>query len=249
MPLETIVDIPGFSEPFSSLSHLLAAGVFLVMGIYLVMNGRGKLSNVVSLMVFVFSFLFLLSMSGVYHLLEIGGTGRMILQRLDHAGIFFLIAGTFTPVHTILFRGRWQWGMLLLIWTIAITNITLKVVYFDAIEEWIGLLMFLGMGWVGAISGILLYRRFGLNFIKPLLYGAFAYTVGAVMEFLRWPELIPGHIGPHELFHIAVLFGLGYHFLFIYTFADHDHESPITIDKNDIYFQENKSFFSEKIKN
>jgi len=248
MSLETIIDIPGFTEPFSSLSHLLAAGVFLIMGVYLVVNGRGKASSVISLLVFIFSYLFLLSMSGVYHLLENGGAGRMVVQRLDHAGIFFLIAGTFTPVHTILFRGRWQWGMLLLIWTIAATNITLKIIYFDEIPEWIGLFMFLGMGWVGAISGLLLYKRFGLNFIKPLLYGAFAYTLGAVMEFLRWPELIPGYIGPHELFHVAVLFGLGYHFLFIYSFADHDHESPITIDENDIYFQE-KEKHSSPIKN
>jgi len=237
MPIEPTVAIPGFTEPFSSLSHLLAAGVFLIIGIFMVMNGRGKTSNTVSLIVFIFSYVFLLSMSGVFHSLDNGGTGRMILQRLDHAGIFILIAGTFTPVHTILFRGIWQWGMLLLIWTIAITSITLKIIYFDSIEEWLGLTMFLGMGWVGAVSGILLYKRFGLNFIKPLLYGAAAYTIGAVMEFLRWPNLIPGYLGPHELFHIAVLFGIGYHFWFIYTFADHDHESPITIDKNDKYFQ------------
>ncbi len=221
MPLDPIVAIPGFAEPFSALSHLLAAGVFLPIGIYLVMNGRGKTSHVVSLIVFVFSYLFLLSISGVFHLLDNGGTGRMVLQRLDHAAIFILIAGTFTPVHTLLFKGFWQWGMLLLIWTIAITNITLKVIYFDAIEEWVGLTMFLGMGWVGAISGILLYKRFGLNFIKPLLYGAFAYSTGAVMEFRQWPDLISGYIGPHEVFHVLVLFGIGYHIFFIYSFVDH----------------------------
>lgn len=219
MNLQPIYAIPGFSEPFSSLSHLVAAGVFLMLGVWLVMYGRGHAGRVASLIIFIFSAVFLLSMSGVFHLLEPGGTGRMVLQRLDHAGIFLLIAGTMTPVHGILFKGWWRWGMLLLVWTIAITSITVKTIYFNDIAEWIGLSFYLGLGWFGAVSGILLYQRHGYQYIKPLLYGAFAYTIGAIMEFIRSPELIPGVIGPHELFHIAVLFGIGYHFIFVLSFA------------------------------
>ena len=141
------------------------------------------------------------------------------LQRLDHAGIFLLIAGTFTAVHSILFRGIWRWGMLLMIWAIAITSITLKTIYFHDLSEWFGLSLYLGMGWLGAITGILLYRRFGFVFIRPLIYGALAYTSGAVVEFIRMPVLIPGVIGPHELFHITVLLGLGYHFAFVLSFC------------------------------
>ena len=53
---------------------------------------------------------FLLSMSGVYHMMESGGTARAVMGRLDHSAIFVLIAGTFTPVHGILFRGWARWG-------------------------------------------------------------------------------------------------------------------------------------------
>ena len=219
MTVHPTYPIPGFSEPFSSLSHLLAAGVFLVLGIWLVRLGRGHAGRVASLIIFTFSVVFLLAMSGVFHLLEPGGTGRMVLQRLDHAGIFMLIAGTFTPVHANLFKGGWRWGMLLVIWTIAITSITLKTIYFNDIPEWFGLSLYLCLGWFGAISGILLYRRYGYAYIKPLLYGALAYTIGAILEFIRRPVLIPGVIGPHELFHIAVLFGIGFHFAFICRFA------------------------------
>ena len=219
MQLQPIYAIPGFSEPFSSLSHLLAAGVFLVLGFWLVAYGRGHAGRVASLIIFIFSVVFLLAMSGVFHLLEPGGTGREVLQRLDHAGIFLLIAGTMTPVHSILFRGGWRWGMLILVWTIAIASIVLKTIYFNDIAEWLSLSLYLGLGWFGAVSGILLYQRHGFQYIKPLIFGALAYTVGAVMEFLRLPELIPGIVGPHELFHIAVLFGIGYHFIFIRSFA------------------------------
>jgi channel protein (hemolysin III family) len=201
------------------MTHLFSAGIFAILGIWLVQRGRDSLTKVIALSIFAISSVFLLSMSGVFHLLEPQGIARDILQRLDHAGIFFLIAGTFTAVHGILFRGLWRWGMLLMIWAIAITAITLKTIYFHDLAEWLGLSLYLGMGWIGAISGVVLYRRFGYPFIKPLVYGALAYTIGAIMEFIRMPVLIPGVIGPHELFHVAVIAGLGYHFAFVLSFS------------------------------
>ena len=133
-----------------------------------------------------------------------------------------LIAGTFTPVHNILFTGWRRWGVLLLIWGIGIAGITIKSLFFTEITEWVGLLLYLGMGWVGVISGYLLYQRNGYVYLKFLLLGALAYTLGAVMEYLRMPELIPGIVGPHEMFHIAVLFGLGFHFMCIYKITLQD---------------------------
>ncbi|MDH4274729.1 MAG: hemolysin III family protein [Gammaproteobacteria bacterium] len=215
MNAQPIYAIPGFSEPFSSLSHLVAAGIMLALGIRLLIRGRGA-AQVLALLIFVVAAVFLLAMSGVFHLLQPGGTGRMVLQRLDHAGIFLLIAGTFTPIHIMLFKGAWRWGMLAVIWAIAITSITLKTIFFTEIAEWLGLVLYLGLGWFGALSGIQLFRRFGYDFLKPLIYGALAYTLGAVMEFLGVPVIVPGVLGPHELFHIAVLLGIGYHYAFIW---------------------------------
>ena len=219
MPAEQTIPIPGFSEPFSSLSHLIAAGIFLSLGIWLMIRGRGNHARVFSLATFVFSVVFLLSMSGVFHLLEPGGSARAVLQRLDHAGIFFLIAGTFTPIHGILFKRSLRWGVLLFVWTIAITGIVLKSIYFNDIAEWLSLSLYLGLGWVGALTGILLYKRFHFEFIKYLVFGALAYTGGAIFEFLRTPILINGVIGPHEIFHIFVLFGISFHFMFIFQFS------------------------------
>jgi len=207
--------IPGFSDPFSSLSHLIAAFIFLVYGIKLIYLAGGHRAWVVAVSVYVFSVVFLLSMSGVFHLLEHHSLGRAVLQRLDHAGIFGLIAGTFTPVHVILFKGFWRWGMLLIIWTLAITGITLKSIFFNDLAEWLGLVFYLGLGWFGILSAYLTHRLHGFLIIKPLVYGALAYTFGAAMEFLRWPEVIPGVIGPHELFHIAVLAGIAWHWQFV----------------------------------
>src|SRR5207253_742757 len=120
-----ILPIAGFREPVSSLSHLIGAGVFAVLGFFPIRRGLGSPARVISLAVYVFATIFLLSMSGVYHLLDFGGSARAVLQRLDHGAIFVLIAGTFTPPHIILFRGPGRWGMLLLIWGAAAAGITL----------------------------------------------------------------------------------------------------------------------------
>ena len=209
------ISIPGFSEPFSSISHLLGAFVFFVYGIKLMLMARGHLSWIVAVGIFVFSGVFLLSMSGVFHLLEMEGAGRVVLQRLDHAGIFALIAGTFTPVHAILFTGFWRWGFLTVIWSLAIAGIAVKSIFFNELAEWVGLIGYLGLGWLGILSAYMMHRLHGLAILKPLLFGALAYTVGATLEFLRLPVLIIGVIGPHDLFHVAVLAGLGWHWVFI----------------------------------
>ncbi len=213
-----IYAIPGFNDPVSALSHLVGAAVFGVLTVFLLRRGWGSFGRIASLGLFAFSFLFLLSMSGVYHLLA-PGTARAVLQRLDHSAIFAMIAGTFTPVHTILFRGWGRWGPLVFIWFAAAAGICLKTIFFGGISNWVGVGLFLAMGWVGIVPGVILWRRYGPAFIKPLICGAMAYTLGALLELLRWPVIVPGIIGPHEVFHMAVLAGAGFHWRFISQFA------------------------------
>ncbi len=212
--------IPGFSDPISSWSHLLGAGASLVMTFFLVRRGRGDALRVFALAVFGFSCVFLLSMSGVFHLLPRDTVGREVLKRLDHAGIFLLIAGTFTPIHIILFRGRKRWIPVALVWTVAIAGITLKMIFFEQVPEGLWLFIYLGMGWLGAASSILLWRDFGPSAIELPAAGGIAYTLGACLEFFSWPVMIPGVLGPHELFHLFVLVGVACFAWFIWEIAD-----------------------------
>lgn len=210
-----MLSIPGFSDPVSSLTHLAAAVVFAILGFFLIARSGGNARRVISLAVFAFSCVLLLSLSGVYHLLTPETAARGVLMRLDHAAIFLLIAGSFTPVHAILLRDRWHWHLLAWIWGAAIAGLTLKTVYFDSVPPWLGLTMYLGLGWLGLISTIALARRFGVRFVLPLVWGALAYTLGAVAEFLGWPVLVAGVVGPHEIFHLAVLAGISFHWAFV----------------------------------
>jgi channel protein (hemolysin III family) len=218
VPIETW-SIPGFSDPVSSLTHLLGAAVFACLTPFLIVKGRGNPWRIASLAVFAFSTVLLLSLSGTYHLLSPGTAGRAVLQRLDHGAIFILIAGTFTPLHVILFRGVGRWPPLLVLWAAAAVGVTLKSVFFDDLAEWLGLVLYLGMGWLGAISATAIWRRHGARFLLPLLLGGAAYTAGAVFEFLRWPVAVAGVVGPHELFHVMVLLGAAFHWRFVWRFA------------------------------
>ena len=209
------ISIPGFSDPFSSLSHLLGVLIALYYSVELIRLTGGHRGLIAAVGVFVLSVVFLLSMSGVFHLLEHESFGRDVLQRLDHAGIFALIAGTFTPIHSVLFKGFWRWGFLLVIWVLAITGITLKTIFFNEFAEWLGLMFYLSLGWLGVVSAYLTHRLHGFTVIKPLFFGGLAYTAGATLEFLKLPIVIAGVIGPHELFHITVLAGITWHWRFI----------------------------------
>ena len=223
--------VAGFSDPLSALTHLAGAAVFARLGVSLVRQGRGELLRTMSLAVFVFSGVLLLSVSGTYHLSAPNSEFRDLLRRLDHAAIFVLIAGSFTPIHAILFHGPWRWGMLAGIWTVALAGLTLKTVYFTAIPEGLGLALYLGFGWLGLVSWIALVRRFGFRFARPVLWGALAYTLGALTDFLRWPVPLPGLVGAHELFHLAVLAGLSFHWLFIRSLASREMPAPGTVER------------------
>ena len=239
-----MLPIAGFGDPVSSISHLGGAVVFAFLAAALLRRGGGDRARMISLSVFAVSCVLLLCLSGVYHLLSPDTAARTVLKRLDHAAIFVLIAGSFTPVHTILFRGVWRWGMLSGIWAAAITGVILKTAYFDVVPEWLGLMMYLGLGWFGAISATALARQNGWRRLQLVLWGALAYTAGALAEFLRWPVLLPGIVGPHEMFHLAVLAGIACHWAFIARIASgkvkwaglesnqrpRDYESPALTD-------------------
>ena len=203
--------LPGFNQPVSSMSHLVGAVVYLVLAI--VILKRAWPSRVIfwNTFLFVFATVVLLSLSGVYHMFSPGGTPGQVMVRLDVAAIFFLIASTFTPIHGVLFSGWKRWGVLVPLWLIAITGITLRTIFFNSIPYWVGTAIFLAMGWIGLFSSILMWRYYRWEAVGPTLWGGIMYTIGAVGDSFAWPTIIPMVWGSHETFHFFVLAGLGFH--------------------------------------
>jgi channel protein (hemolysin III family) len=221
--------IPGFAEPVASWSHFAGAVLFAWLSARMLKRGWlgpsegaaevGRRARMISLGIFCFACLALFSISGVYHLLEKGGTARNVLLRLDYAFIFVLIAGTLTPTHVFMFKGPMRWGPLIVFWSAAITGLVLFSI-FGAMPRWFSVTLFVGLGWCGIIAVISGWQRFGASVVEPLLLGGVVYTIGALIQVARQPVIIPGVIGPHELFHLAVIGGALLHWKFIYQFAD-----------------------------
>jgi len=226
LPMPALLPVPGFADPVSSLSHLVGAAVFAALTVPLLRRGWGagdapgpRARRILALALFAASAVGLLSISGVFHLLGHDSPARGVLQRLDHAAIFVLIAGTFTPIQTILFRGPWRWGMLVFIWTLAAVGVTLKSIFFTATSPGLGVAVYLGMGWVGASSVVAIALRRGLRFVVAPVLGGLAYTAGAAVEWAEPPALVAGVIRAHEIFHLAVLLGLALHWRFVWLIA------------------------------
>jgi len=216
-PIE-VFPLPGCREPISSLSHLVGAIVFSVLAFALVRRGRGDRGRTISLVVMAFSTVQLLILSGLYHTFS-PGPMRELMVRADVSGVFLLIAGSLTPVHVILFRGLARSGPLVLVWAVAIVGIIFRMIFFDTISGGAGIAIFLLMGWGTATTAAVIYQRYGWRFVRHAVMSGLAYTVGAIVLALHRPILIPGFIGPHELWHAAVLLALGLHWRFVYRFA------------------------------
>ncbi len=215
----SVDSIPGFREPINSFTHLIAAILFLGLTIVLLRRSQGHPGRKFALGIFGFSSVMLLTTSGVYHMLW-PGNDRDVMERIDVAAIFILMAGTFTPAYAILYRGLVRFCLLSLIWGAAIVGIALRMTYFAALSGWAGTILFLIFGWIGAISARNLWKRYSFAFIRPLVWGGLAYTSGALLLEFHWPTLIPRVLGPHELWHFAVLTGLSFHWQFVWQFAD-----------------------------
>ena len=226
--LHPIHAIPGFAEPVASWLHLLAAVVGLVLTYKLVRAGR-TLASRLGIGVFAVGAVFLFAMSGTYHLLPMDTVGRAVLLRLDHAAIWVMIAGTITALQMTSVTGAWRWAMTGVTWAAAITGLVLKTVFFEDLSEGVTLTLYLGLGWLGSVAFWRLIKLQGFDLAKPILLGGVVYTLGAVIDFVAPPHLVPGVVGPHEIFHVAVIAGAALHAWGIHRLA-RDVELPSRVE-------------------
>ncbi|MDE2292577.1 MAG: hemolysin III family protein, partial [Elusimicrobia bacterium] len=209
----------GIQDPVASLSHFLAAGLTLYGGYRLILKTRGNGLRVGASLLYLGCLLFLFSMSGLYHSLH-PGPWRAYFRRLDYMGIWLVIAGSATPIHMLLMRGPWRWGMLALFWAGALSCLFFVNDHFRALSYPTIVCLYMAVGGLGTISFYRLHQKFGLRKLGLLAFGGFAYALGAVIDAVGRPVLWKGVLGPHEIFHLLVMAGAASHYLFIYGWAD-----------------------------
>lgn len=195
--------------------HFHQAMFFVVLGagVPLVYNSQG-LATRVSVSVYVVCALLTFGISALYHRITWSTGARAIWRKLDHAGIYLMIAGTFTPVAILGLSAASARNCLMTIWVVALAGI-IQSVFFVNIPKIFSALLYLGAGYLIVPYMGELQQTIGSANVWLLVAGGVAYTLGALCYGLKRPVLDPRYFGYHEVFHVLVNAGAILHFFVI----------------------------------
>lgn len=201
-------------DPASAISHLVGFILAVIGTVVLVGKGNrvGGALYAGAFAVFGIAMVLLYLSSTLYHWLNLGEIGTLALRKLDHAMIYVMIAGTYTPLCIIALSGIWGNGLLIAIWALAVGGIFLTLFWLEA-PRWLTTSIYILMGWLALVAIVPLIRVLPVDGFIWLLGGGIFYTIGGVI-YGRKKSLInlPG-FGFHEVFHIFVLAGSICHYL------------------------------------
>jgi hemolysin III len=183
--------------------HQSAFCVSIVLGAALVLGADGAPDRT-GAAVFTGCVAAMLGVSALYHRIVWPPGPRRWMRRLDHAAIFLLIAGTYTPFALVALEGAWRAAVLAVVWAGAATAIVLKVAWVDA-PRWVASVAAVALGWVGVVALPELHADAGTIALALLGVGGILYTAGAVVYARRRPDPVPAIFGYHELFHALVV--------------------------------------------
>jgi hemolysin III len=187
--------------------HKYTFFVSLVLGAVLVFGAETTRERVASA-VFAVSVSAMLGISALYHRVVWPPGPRRWIRRLDHAAIFLLIAGTYTPFGLLALDGAWRVGVLSIVWTGALAAIVVKVAWIDA-PRWVPAVLAVGLGWAGVFAIPKIFERTGMTALVLLALGGLFYTAGALVYARRRPDPLPTTFGYHEIFHALVVAAAG----------------------------------------
>jgi hemolysin III len=200
-------------EPVNGASHLAGLLLATVGTLVLLRMARGP-DQLLAFSVYGATLILLYGASALYHTLPLAERPLKALRTLDHIAIYFLIAGTYTPIALITLNNRLGWVLLTMVWLIAVAGVPFKLYYLDA-PVWLSTGTYLFMGYLATIALVPLARAVHLAGLMWLVAGGIAYTVGAVIYSRRRPDPFPGVFGHHEIWHVLVLIGSACHFAFM----------------------------------
>jgi hemolysin III len=155
--------------------------------------------------------------SALYHRPTWTPRKRAWLARLDHTGVYLLIAGTYTAVAMLVLSRGWATPILVVVWSGSSAAILLKLFWVSAPKQ-LAAAIGLCLGWVG-VAALSQLTRAGLPALLLLLAGGIFYSAGAVVYALRRPDPAPRMFGYHELFHVLTLAGAACHYVAIAFFV------------------------------
>ncbi len=205
-------ETPTISKPLlRGWLHLGAAPLALIAGMVLMVFAP-TLAGRASSAVFTLTAVMLFGTSAVYHRGNWSPKAQGVLRRMDHANIFLIIAGTYTPLSVMLLDGRTRIVMLAVVWTGALLGVLFRVLFLHA-PRWIYVPLYVALGWVamGYIGPF--YQAGGAAVVWLIVAGGICYTVGAVFYGFKWPGKNARYFGFHEIFHALTVAGFVCHYI------------------------------------
>lgn len=186
--------------------HAVAAIVSVGLTAAMCWRSREDPARTVSLAIFGLSMVELYTVSALYHIGRWKPAARRVWRSLDHANIFVLIAGTYTPLCFNVLQGWVRPTMLTVIWLCAAFGVALATLTLRT-PRWLTALLYVGMGWVAVFALPAFVHALSWLPVFVLMGGGVLYTIGALIYARRWPNPFPRIFGFHEVFHLFVVAG------------------------------------------
>ena len=209
-----------FREPMNALTHLIGAvlSVFGIIAMVILIISEDNVTplTLISVLAFGVGLICLYGTSFTYHAAQGDQEKILHLKKLDHAMIFILIAGTYTPFCLLCLTGTMRVAMMVAIWGVALIGIILKVAWIN-MPRWLGTGLYIFLGWFALFVLGPLYQALPLPGFMLLVGGGVMYTIGGVIYAIKKPNFGES-FGFHELFHIFVILGSLCHFICVFFF-------------------------------
>ncbi|MDD3876257.1 MAG: hemolysin III family protein [Bacteroidales bacterium] len=207
------------NEPLSAITHALAALLSVAGLILMVVYAAryGQASHIIGFSVFGISLIILYGTSAIYHFFQRETKMKRIFQRIDHAMIFILIAGTYTPISLVMPQRAWGWSIFGIIWGLAVFGVILKLTGIK-IREWITVAIYILMGWLALVAISPLRNWLSSEALTWLFMGGVLYTAGCL--FFALDNFLPHRrwFNMHDIFHLFVIGGSFCHFWLMFQF-------------------------------
>ena len=204
------------SEKVAAYSHGATIPFFVFGTIILVAAGAGRTAVQLAALVYGLSGIFLFSSSFFYHANKRKENDMTLWRKFDHTAIFFLIAGTYTPLCFLYLDGAMKWSIIGAQWGLVIAGTVFKFIFINA-PRYIGTLIYLIMGWIVLIPLFMLVQTMPVQVLVLLFAGGIMYTVGAIIYGFKRPDPSPGFFGFHEIFHLFVIAGALLHLWMVFS--------------------------------
>ncbi|HUQ00225.1 MAG TPA: hemolysin III family protein [Aeromicrobium sp.] len=175
--------------------------------------------------VFMFSATLLFGVSAVYHTGRWGTRAKAIWKRFDHANIFILIAGSYTPFSLLLLTPAHAAIMLSLVWGGALLGVVFRIFWVGA-PRWLYVPLYILLGWAALLYAPEFFQKAPTDVMVLMVVGGSLYTIGALVYGFKWPDPSPRWFGFHEVFHALTIAAFVVHYIGVSLLAYRDYVGP-----------------------